>query len=87
MLNGFIVVREESHIEPKYWVCLTLEDAMEIARAVTDYWINQYSPYSPYTTFIDTKCYENQLFNYNAEELFRVFVQPQQIREPGETSK
>ena len=42
MNQAYLIVREERHIDPKYWVCTTLEDAMTIARDVTAWWIGTY---------------------------------------------
>jgi hypothetical protein len=82
MLTAFIVIREEKHIDPKYWVCLVRRDALKIARDVTDYWIDHYQPEPEY---VDTKLYADQIFNYNCDGAFHVSVESLEIREAGET--
>ena len=81
MKPGWIVVREEKHIDKRFWVCVNKEDALAIARDVTEYWKKVYSP-NP--DLIDEILYEDLLFNYNAEEKFWVYVKPQAILQEGE---
>lgn len=84
MIEAWIVVREEKHVSDKFWVCFDREDALKIATDVTAYWRNGYDPQ---TDEIDETCYEDLIFHYDAEDQFRVYVQPQQIRERGEFEK
>jgi hypothetical protein len=83
MISAWIVVREERHLDDKFWVCLELDDAIKIANDVTSYWIEKYQPDAD---LIDDALYENQKFHYDAEDMFRVMVMPQTIRESGETA-
>lgn len=84
MINGWIVTRKEKHIDDKFWVCLSREDALKIAKDVTEYWKQGYNPQQD---MIDETCYEDRIFYFSAEELFTIYVQPQQIRENGEFEK
>jgi hypothetical protein len=79
MINAWIVIREENCIDAKYWVCLNKDDALKIAKDVTEYWKDE-------SDEVDTELYEDMIYNYSAEDSFSVIVQPQQIREPGETN-
>lgn len=81
MIEAWIVSREEKHIDDRFWVCLTKADALKIAADVTAYWKNAYEPEE-----VDETLYEDQVFHFDADDAFRVVVQPQQIREPGEYS-
>jgi hypothetical protein len=81
MIEAWIVVREEKHVDDKFWVCIDREDTLKIAKDVTEYWKTQYDPQ---LDEIDETCYGNTIFNYNAEGMFWVYVRPQQIRERGE---
>lgn len=86
MINAFIVLREEKHVDIKTWVCLAREDALKIARDVTDYWVEKYGVDLADKDGYDTTLYGDQLFHFQAEE-FYVWVIPQDIREPGETAQ
>lgn len=79
MIAAWIVIREEKHLDDRFWVCLTKEDALTIAADVTAYWRAEYEPKA-----VDETLYEGQVFHFDAEDGFRVVVQPQSIREPGE---
>lgn len=81
MLDAWIVTREEKHVDDRHWVCLDKNDALKIAADVTAYWSDQYEPDS-----IDETLYEDQIFHFDAEDAFRVVVQPQLIRQPGESA-
>jgi hypothetical protein len=81
MIDGWIVVREEKHIDMKFWVCLNKDDALKIANDVTNYWKEKYDP-NPED--VDTELYESLIFNFNADDMFWVYVQPQKINEIGE---
>ncbi len=83
MIDGFIVVREERHIDDKHWVCHELDDALKIANDVCDYWKNQYEVGSG-DGCVDETLYEGLLFHFSAEEAFRVHVEPVEIRAAGE---
>lgn len=80
MINAWIVVREERHVEDKYWVCLVQEDAIAIATDVTKYWLKECEP-----EHVDTTCYGNRIFSCSVEDAFSVYVMPQDIRDRGET--
>ncbi len=84
MINAWIVVRQEIHLEDKYWVCLECEDALRIAADVTAYWKDKYKPDPAY---IDEICYDDLVFNFHDGDAFRIFVEPCQIREAGEFSR
>lgn len=79
MQQAWIVVREEKHIDTKFWVCLERDDALRIAEAVTDYWVKRYKPSTVYVAL-----YDNQIFHCQDEENFRVYVVPQNILSAGE---
>jgi hypothetical protein len=83
MKQGWIVVREEKHVDPKFWVCTDKADALAIAADVTAYWREKNQP-DPEN--VDEELYEDMAFHYDAEDCFRVYVQPQDIRDPGETA-
>jgi len=36
MKDAWIVVREEKHLDDKFWICLHREDALRIAKEVTE---------------------------------------------------
>ncbi len=82
MTNAWIVVREEKHVDDRYWVCLDQEDALAIARDVTKYWLRHYDIHDSDGT--DEICYGDMIFHHGEEELFDVFVEPVQVRSPGE---
>ena len=82
MIQAWLVVREEKHIDDKYWVFLRKEDALKVAESVTKFWCDKYS-----SGEIDTTLYEDLIFHHNQEDAFRVFVQPQMIRDAGETEQ
>ena len=79
MQQAWIVVREERHIDPRFWVCLERDDALRIASDVTAYWMQQYEPEE-----VNRQMYENQIFHCQAEDAFRVYVEPQNILSAGE---
>ncbi len=83
MINAWIVIREEKHSDDKFWVCLNREDALTIARDVRDYWKEFYKPRPDE---IDEELYGNGLFHFSAKDLFRIYVEPQNIREEGEST-
>jgi hypothetical protein len=43
MIEAYLVVREEKHIDDKHWVCLSREDALRIARDVVAHWSKRYN--------------------------------------------
>ena len=86
MIDAWIVVLEEKHIGDKFWVCLRREDALKIAEDVTAYWKKE-CRVKGRNIDVDTTCYEDLIFHYSAEDAFRVYVQPQQIREEGENKE
>ncbi len=79
MKNAWIVIRYEKHIDDRFWVCLQKDDALKIAADVTAYWKTKYEPEE-----VDETLYEDQIFHFDAEDMFRVVVQPQEVRETGE---
>lgn len=81
MIDAWIVVREEKHISDKFWICLEREDALHIATDLIKYWRDQYKID---TELVDETCYEDLILHFAAEDAFRIFVQPQCIREIGE---
>ena len=82
MIEAWIVIREEKHLNNKYWVCLNEIDALRIADEVSEYWKKEYDTWKEY----DTKLYGDLIFNCTEESqsLFSVQVQPQIINESGE---
>ena len=87
MINAYIVVREEKHIDDRFWVCLEQEDALKIAADVTAYWRKEYNTDSYDPGDIDEELHEDLLFHFHAGSEFRVYVQPQQIREANEVEE
>ena len=86
MISAWIVVREEKHIDDKYWICLDRDDALLIARNVIDYWKEEYDV-NDEDDEVDRECYGAQVLHYDVEDAFRVFVEPVVIRSNGETEK
>jgi hypothetical protein len=84
MKTGWIIVREESHVDDKYWICEEKEDALKIARDVSAYWLKEYEPEKE---DIDIELYGNLIFNTSTEDGFSVHVSPQTIRSTGEVNK
>jgi hypothetical protein len=84
MKAAFIVVREERHIDPKYWVCIDKDDAINIASAVGEYWSRKYCPDE---VDIDRTLYEDLIFNVYVEDAYRIFVKPITIRDTGESGQ
>jgi hypothetical protein len=76
---AWIVVRSEKHLDDKFWICVDRADALAIAEDVIAYWRQQYTHGA-----IDETCYENQIRHVDAEDGFRVYVVPVNVREPGE---
>ncbi len=86
MIDAWIVVRKERHIDDKYWVCHNEEDALMIAMEVTGYWIKEKSLEEEE---LDRQvCSSGLIFSVMDEEgEFSVTVNPQTIRCEGETKK
>ena len=82
MISAWIVVRQEKHIDDRFWVCLSSDDALRIATDVTAYWKSHYL-----INEADETLYEDQIYHFDAEDSFHVYVQPQKIREVGEAGK
>lgn len=74
IINGFIVVRKESHIDDKYWVFDNAEEALKVAEDVSNYWLKEYGDGE-----IDRTLYEGMLFNLDMDDSFSVTVLPQKI--------
>lgn len=81
MTQGWIVVREEKHIDDRFWVCLHLEDALRIAADVVKYWLSEYEIAE---TAVERQCYGEEIFHCESEDGFRVYVIPQTILAAGE---
>ena len=81
MREAWIVVRSEKHLDDKYWVCSTKDDALCIAHDVTAYWRSQYSRPD---CDVDEELHRNLVYHYDMEDCFRVHVEPVSIHEPGE---
>lgn len=79
MTDAWLVVREEKHLDPKFWVCLDRGDALRIAGDVTEYWKEQYR-----SGEADETCYGEQVYHFHAEDRFSVRVEPVMVRDPGE---
>ena len=77
MLEAWIVVRKEHHIDDKYWICMVREDAIEIAKEVSAYWVKEYEP-EPVDIY--TELLVDQIFCTDVDEAFTVDVCPQVIR-------
>lgn len=84
MTEAWIIVRKERHIDDKYWVCLSKDDAINLALEITTYWQKQYELSSD---DINNTLYEGLVFSAIAEDAFRVFVQPQKILLAGESTE
>jgi hypothetical protein len=84
--DGWIVVREERHIEPKFWICFDRADALKIAADVIAYWSEQYEQIIAEGP-ADTELYGDQILHFDLEDAFYVRVQPQQVRAPGDTEQ
>lgn len=84
MIAGYVVVRYEMDSSDRIWVCLDLNDALTIARDVSNYWIETYGV-SPNEA--NYRCEGDVLFNCDMNKYFRVFVYPMTIREKGESAK
>ena len=84
MIDAWLVVREEKHIDDRHWVCLDKEDALIIAGDVTDYWIDQYKDSNGEVD--DVPC-EGQIFRHDQEDSFYVYVIPTTIRGKGENQE
>lgn len=84
MIPAWLVVRKERHVDDRFWVCLSREDALIIARDVAAYWRAYYEP-SPED--LDTNLYETLIFNENADcsDRYWVYAMPIMAREAGET--
>ena len=90
MIEAWIVIRSEKHLDDKFWVCLDRDDALRIASDVTSYWKGQYA--GELARFfgdigIDTDLLGQFVFNYNMEESFWVRCEPVTIRESGESEQ
>jgi len=81
MIQGWMVVRREYHVDDRFWVCIDREDAVSIARDVSAYWKRQYEDI---TDDIDRTCYGEAIFSFVIEDGVYVFVLPQNVREVGE---
>lgn len=86
MKTAWIVVREEKHIDPKFWVCTEQADALKIATDVTNYWRQEYAAAINEGYECSEELHELQVFNFDVEDLFRVYVEPVDFREAGETA-
>jgi len=85
MIEAWIVIRKEKHVDTKYWVCLNSEDALRIAQDITRYWKGQQASFiSQYPEYVDNNLYGDIIFHFEVEESFCIVVQPQQIRGKGE---
>ena len=74
IIQGYILIREERHIDPKFWVSESLEQLLEIANEVRDYWIKEYEPEE-----IDDQLYGDNLYFCSADDAFTIYIQPQEI--------
>jgi hypothetical protein len=81
MLTAWIVVREEKHVDPKFWVCLEKEDALKIANDVHNYWQEEYGFTYDDCEEIET---EDGIFLRWYDDSFSVYVEEIKVREPGE---
>ena len=81
MIDAWLVVREEKHVDMKFWVCLNRDDAIKIAQDVTIYWVEKYRNLNPE---VDAVCLDDRIYSFNAEDCFHVYVDPVKIREEGE---
>lgn len=80
MLQAYMVIREEKHVSDNYRICLHRQDALTIAKAMTDYWIGQYG-----NKDLETDCFGDEIYHIAKEDAFAVIVIPIDIRESGET--
>lgn len=86
MIEAWLVVRKEKHVDDKYWVCFEREDALAIAKDVAAYWKKNYKLEDG---DVNTKLFSNLVFQeagYEGE-LYTVTVEPILLRQKGETWK
>lgn len=81
MIKAFIVVCTDRHIDPEFWVCLDLRDALVIANKVANSWAEHYGV-GPGD--VDTTVYPGLLWRKRCEDGFNVYIKSQSIREDGE---
>lgn len=80
MIDGFVVVRVEKHIDDKFWVFKRYFKALKVAEDVVAYWNKEYGVGEDGdTTEVDNDLYGDHLFNHVVEDGFHVCIQPQQI--------
>ena len=83
MIPGWIVIREEPHVEDRFWICLKKEDALAIADDVIQYWEGQSEPEG-----VDVTLYRaDQVLRFHAYGRFCVTVLAQSVREAEERDK
>ncbi len=82
MIAGYLVIREQRNIDPKYWVCLDRADALIIAGDVTNYWKKQYDDGE-----LDNECDDEEIYRYIQEDCFSVIVRTIKIRERTENEQ
>jgi len=82
--TAWLVIRSEKHVDDKYWVSTGLDDALDIAADVTRYWLTEYDDVikanGGLDEVVDKTCYGDLEYHCDAEDLFRVAVQPVKIR-------
>jgi hypothetical protein len=79
MREGYIVVREEKHIDDRFWVCEAREDALALAEALVNHWAAEYDDEALHDEY-----FLDAVFSRGVEDRFCVYVIPQAIFEPGE---
>lgn len=79
MISAYIVVRKEKHVDDRYVVTMDLDDALAIAKSMSDYWSNEYG-----NNELDAACYGDAIYSVLEDDAFSVQVFPIQIREKGE---
>lgn len=82
MIEAWLVVREEKHIDNAYWTCLDKDDAFKIASDVAAFWLERYEPAEGEE--VDRNLYGNQVYHVRLEDAFSVEVVPHAIRQVGE---
>ena len=89
-VDGWIVAREEKHVDAKFWVCTDRADALKIAEDVSKYWIENYGLDE---SELDREIFEGdesapaRIWQCVGEDAFYVYVQAQQIRARGDTEQ
>lgn len=81
MKTGWLVVSKERHIDDSYTVCLDKNLAIEVAKKITQKWIDVYSTDGRDGRDVDTKAYGHLIYSYAMEGCFSVTIEEISILE------